>query len=94
MPTYDYKCSSCENVQEEFHPCQATPEVKCNICGAPCEKIFSSSGSFILKGGGWPSTDSKFKQQMLQKNSKMKTKMFDRTTAGESVSKISDLKKN
>ena len=93
MPTYDYQCSSCSNVQEEIHSFKDSPVIKCNECGSSCEKSFSVTGSFILKGSGWPSTDARFKQNMAKKNEKMKLKMTDKTIAGESVSKISDLKK-
>jgi len=93
MPTFDYQCSSCKNLQEEFHSISATPDVKCEECGAKCEKIFTATENFILKGGGWPSKDMKEKRQMTEKNSRMKGKMKEREHAGEAVRNIGDLKK-
>jgi len=93
MPTYDYRCLSCSNVQEEFHSINDKPKILCKACNSECEKIFSSSGSFILKGNDWPSTNAKLKQSMLEKNSRMKSKMSEKHLSGESVSHISDLKR-
>jgi putative FmdB family regulatory protein len=34
MPTYDYKCEKCENVQEEVHPMRGPEKpVVCAKCG-------------------------------------------------------------
>ena len=33
MPTFDYQCTACKTVQEEFHLISATPKIKCNECG-------------------------------------------------------------
>jgi putative FmdB family regulatory protein len=92
MPTYEYKCKSCENVQEEFHSFSITPQIKCNDCGADCEKIFSTGAGFVLKGGDWPSQNFKLKDQMSKKNAKMKTKMVERENSGEGVTKLADIK--
>lgn len=33
MPSYDYKCNSCGNVQEELHPMKGPEEpIICNAC--------------------------------------------------------------
>lgn len=94
MPTYDYQCSQCQHVQEEHHMINEKLEVKCRECGASCEKIFSPTKAFILKGGGWPSTDARFKKNMLDKNDRMKRKMHDREVAGQGVRRTSDLIKH
>lgn len=88
MPTYEYKCSVCENIQDEFHSMSLKPDISCKVCGKPCQKIFSSNGNFILKGTDWPSQNSKMKDEMLRKNSKMKSKMIERESSGEGISKI------
>jgi len=91
MPTYEYKCKSCENVQEELHSLSAIPKIVCSECGSECEKIFPTQANFVLKGSGWPSQEFKMKSDMSKKNSKMKTKMVERTSAGEGVNRVSDL---
>jgi putative FmdB family regulatory protein len=94
MPSYDYKCIKCENVQEEFHSIVSTPSISCKVCGGPCEKIFSPNVNFVLKGCDWPSQGFRMKDQMGKKNMKMKSKMVERTNGGEGVSKMKDLVKN
>lgn len=91
MPTYTYKCTKCENEQDEFHSMTEKPIINCSICAAVCEKQFSPSCNFVLKGSGFPSKEFKFKDQMLAKNKKMGEKMSDRKNSGEGVSKVSDL---
>jgi len=83
MPTYDYKCKSCENVQEEIHSLKDSPEIKCNKCGSVCEKTFSPSGNFVLKGSDFPSYNARMKQEMTAKNAKMKVRTDERLRAGE-----------
>ena len=92
MPTYDYHCDKCGNIQEEFHPMNATPEITC-LCGEKMKKIFSPPTTFILKGDGWPSKEITMKREMTSKNDGMKDKMIQRERSGEAVSSIKDLKK-
>jgi putative FmdB family regulatory protein len=93
MPTFDYQCSACKSVQEEFQSISATPKIKCKKCGASCVKLFSVTQNVIFKGGGWPSHDIKSKSQMTKKNSRMKSKMVEREKAGDAVNNIGELKK-
>jgi len=93
MPTFDYQCPACKSVQEEFHSISAIPEVKCNLCGAKCIKLFSVTENVIFKGGGWPSHDIKQKSEMNKKNAKMETKMTEKDKSGEAVRNLGDLKK-
>ncbi len=92
MPTYDYKCVKCSNVQEEVHSITLTPDIKCSVCGEHCERVFSGNGNFILKGSDWPSQGFKLKEQMKKKNSRMKTKMIEREHSGEGVTRLADIK--
>ena len=34
MPTYNYICEKCENIQEEYHMMSEDPKIKCNKCGS------------------------------------------------------------
>jgi putative FmdB family regulatory protein len=93
MPTYDYQCKKCGNIQEEFHSINDKPSILCKVCNSECEKIFSTGGTFLLQGNDWPSTNARLKQSMLAKNSRMNSKMIEKHHAGESVNSISDLKR-
>jgi len=92
MPTYEYKCKECGNVQEIMHSITATLEVSCNICKSSCQRIFSMNTNFVLKGGDWPSQGFRIKDQMTKKNKHLKTKMIEREKSGEGVTKMSDIK--
>lgn len=92
MPTYEYKCGKCGNIQEEMHGITASLEIDCNICGNVCQRIFSVNTNFVLKGGDWPSQGLRIKNQMTKKNNCMKTKMIEREKSGEGASGMSDLK--
>lgn len=93
MSTYEYSCKTCGFVQEEVHSIMSSPEIKCNVCGNQCEKLFTPTTNFILKGNDWPSRDFRMKSEMTKKNIKMKSKMVDRENSGEGVTKMADLKK-
>jgi putative FmdB family regulatory protein len=62
MPIYEYLCKKCGSITELIHGLNDTPAVKCSACGAKAERKISS-GTFILKGGGWYANDygNKFK---------------------------------
>lgn len=55
MPIYEYTCSKCQNVFEEWVKFATDPETdvcKCPLCGADSHRMISNT-SFQLKGGGW-----------------------------------------
>lgn len=63
MPIYTYECSRCGAVTDKLKKIdEANEPVKCefNDCGGAMSKIFSSKGSFELKGKGWFKTDGKY----------------------------------
>ena len=54
MPTYEYRCLTCET---EFESVQSIMDDSKSIC-PKCEskdtlKLIAGSSSFVLKGGGW-----------------------------------------
>ena len=52
MPSYDYACTKCENVQEEFHAMSEEPTVDCEKCGSKMKKAVSlGHGGYILTAG-------------------------------------------
>ena len=59
MPTYDYKCNSCEEVFEKFHGISETPQVACPSCGKDSRKIIGVGAGIMFKGSGFYTTDYK-----------------------------------
>lgn len=54
MPTYDYACASCGHRLEAKQRMSEDPLEICPQCSQPAlRKQLSSSGAFVLKGGGW-----------------------------------------
>jgi putative FmdB family regulatory protein len=52
MPIYEYRCESCEAIQEVMQSISAEPLTTCPDCGGPLRKLISRS-AFHLKGSGW-----------------------------------------
>ncbi|OPL19993.1 MAG: hypothetical protein AVO35_00615 [Candidatus Aegiribacteria sp. MLS_C] len=57
MPTYEYRCSGCGRVFEEFHAMNDTEVRKCPECGAIAERIIGTGSGIIFKGSGFYATD-------------------------------------
>ena len=58
MPTYEYRCDSCDqnfDVVQSFHD---DPLTACPTCGSPVRKVFGSVG-IVFKGSGFYKTDSR-----------------------------------
>jgi putative FmdB family regulatory protein len=53
MPTYEYRCSNCENLWEELQKISEPALDTCPKCHEKTAQRLISGGSFILKGGGW-----------------------------------------
>jgi putative FmdB family regulatory protein len=51
MPNYDYRCPSCNELEEHKLPMEHEAP-RCNKCGVPKDKQISVS-NFILNGTGW-----------------------------------------
>jgi len=87
---YEYECNKCGNVQEEIHGMNDNPEIKCSDCQTIMQRIITGGTGVIFKGGGWTTSDSKFKKSMTKKNDNTKKKMHDHH---EPVTNLDDLKK-
>ena len=58
MPTYEYRCDSCEknfDVVQSFHD---DPVTACPTCGSRVRKVFGNVG-IVFKGSGFYKTDSR-----------------------------------
>ena len=54
MPTYDYKCTKCGDVIEQFHAMTGQPKIKkCPSCGANLKKQIGAGAGIIFKGDGF-----------------------------------------
>ena len=59
MPIYEYQCDACGKAIEMQQKMSDPPPTTCEACGkGPMTKLMSRT-SFILKGGGWYTTDFK-----------------------------------
>lgn len=47
---YDYKCTSCNHVQEVQHSIKDEPKIYCNECKSICKRLMPNNANFILKG--------------------------------------------
>ena len=55
LPTYEYRCDSCEknfDVVQSFHD---DPVTACPTCGSPVRKVFGNVG-IVFKGSGFYKT--------------------------------------
>ena len=59
MPTYEYECTKCGHVFEEFQSITADPLTDCprEGCDGKVRRLISPGGGFLLKGDGFYSTD-------------------------------------
>jgi putative FmdB family regulatory protein len=57
MPTYDYKCTDCDDVFEIVHGLDDTVE-SCPKCGGKVRRLFHPVG-IIFKGSGFYKTDNR-----------------------------------
>ena len=59
MPTYEYKCTECEELFEFFQKMSDKPIEKCPVCGGRLKRIVSGGIGVIFKGSGFYTTDYK-----------------------------------
>jgi putative FmdB family regulatory protein len=59
MPTYEYECSKCGEIFEEFQSINAEPLKKCTKedCDGDVKRLFSAGAGFLFKGSGFYITD-------------------------------------
>lgn len=68
MPTYDYKCISCNYTFEFFQSMKDEPLTSCPKCGGQLKRIIGPGASPIFKGNGFYETD--YKNNNSNSNSK------------------------
>lgn len=58
MPTYSYRCDSCEHAFEIVQRFADEPLTECPECGARIRRVIQPVG-VVFKGSGWYITDSR-----------------------------------
>lgn len=62
MPTYEYKCRTCEHLFEEFQSMSDDPLTTCPSCGKKSlQRLIGTGAAVIFKGSGFYETDYKSK---------------------------------
>ena len=59
MPTYEYQCTECNYIFEEFQSITAEPLSECPMCGRAVRRLISAGVGIIFKGSGFYTTDYK-----------------------------------
>jgi len=61
MPTYEYRCTACQHLFEEFQSIMDKPLKKCPQCGGRIKRLIGTGAGIIFKGSGFYETDYKRK---------------------------------
>lgn len=74
MPTYEYRCKTCQHQWEVMHSIKAEPLKECPSCKSEtAEKLITGGGGVIFKGHGFYQTDyrsAQYKAKAQRDNSK------------------------
>jgi putative FmdB family regulatory protein len=84
MPTYEYRCTNCEEHLEVVQSFADDPLTECPNCGGKLRKVFSPVG-IVFKGSGFYKTDSRG-----GKGGSHKTKEKETTSSSSNSSSSSD----
>lgn len=69
MPTYEYRCNSCNHKFEQFQSITADPVKICPECDGLVERLISAGNGLIFKGSGFYITDYKNSNQSSESKS-------------------------
>lgn len=59
MPTYEYECTKCKHIFEEFQKITDRPLRRCPKCRSKLRRLISGGAGLIFKGSGFYITDYK-----------------------------------
>ena len=103
MPTYEYKCSECEEVFEFFQRMTDEPMKTCPVCAGKLNRLISGGMGVIFKGSGFYTTDSrdsshkkfdaKSKKEEADNSSSRDTKKEDRKSSEKKPEKNTETSK-
>ncbi len=90
MPTYDYRCQTCDHEWELFQSITAKPIRKCPDCGAlKAKRVIGPGAGIIFRGSGFYQTD--YRSDAYKKAAAADKKA---SSASESSSKSDSSSKN
>ncbi len=69
MPTYEYECTRCGHVCEEFKPISAPKRQRCPLCRSKVERLISGGLGVHFKGSGFYINDSQSKKASTESSS-------------------------
>ncbi len=90
MPTYEYRCNSCNHRFEELQSMTADPISECIKCGGPVKRLIGAGAGIIFKGSGFYTTD--YKKSSAATSSSEKSASTSSSEKKESGSSGSDTK--
>jgi len=85
MPTYEYKCSDCGEIFEEFESMSAPRLTECKFCKGRVTLLISGGSGLIFKGSGFYITD-------YRSDSYKKSESSEKASTTPAVKKTSDKK--
>lgn len=74
MPTYEYECTRCGHICEEFKPVSAPRRQRCPKCRFKVERLISGGLGVHFKGSGFYINDSRGKKKTGESSGKSDTK--------------------
>ncbi len=94
MPTYDYQCSSCDEVIEIFHSIKDSPKRECPQCSnLTLKRLISGGAGVLFKGDGFYVNDSKPVNSTKKADAKATDKKPDSTSTSTTESTLKKEKK-
>jgi putative FmdB family regulatory protein len=69
LPTYEYECTQCGHVCEEFMPISAPRRQRCPLCRSKVERLISGGLGVHFKGSGFYINDSRGKKSTGESSS-------------------------
>ncbi len=94
MPTYEYKCSKCEEIFEYFQRMTDEPLKICPVCGGEIIRLISGGMGIIFKGSGFYTTDYKNSSSknfsQTSKESEEKEILSEKSDRDKSNSEVKD----
>lgn len=79
MPTYDYKCLTCNHRFETFQKMTDAPLMNCPECGGEVKRLIGAGFRPIFKGSGFYQTD--YKNTTPKKETTTTEKTVDNSSA-------------
>lgn len=82
MPTYEYYCEICDDIEEVVHGMSEDPTIRCE-CGTLRSRVIAGTShsnapptEFALKGEGWPSKTNRVAGHMAERRRVAQKKGF------------------